>query len=236
MIYQEFSFDVIINNSTISEDAYQNETINYLKSFIEYLRTIKKLSDSSIKIYVERLLTKFLNNGYSLADLLGFLDKSISNYAPGGKDYDEKDHGNTLSALKHLREFYWQDKLPNYISISIYSGWQSFAANHSNHVTFSMENNIVHEPKQQKTSDYDFYCIQELIFKNYKYLAPSNNALTTFHGPAGYYNYVIGKTLNDTNPAKGSYCRGLFFSKDKSDEDYVKTLNNKFIQIIKKYL
>lgn len=235
MIYPKFTFSEIINGSVIRNDEYRDEVISFLTSFIKYLKTVKKLSDNSIKMYINRILTQFLNNGFSLADLLGSLKERICDYSPEGREYDKRDHNNTLSALKHLRAFYWQDKLPKYISISKFSGWQSFAVNHSNHAIFLMENNKVLEPKKQKMRDYDFYCIQELIFDNYKYLSSGNNALTTFHGPVGYYNYVIGDSLYDMSAFRGNCCRGLFFSKDTSDEDYVNKLNDRLANIIKKY-
>lgn len=235
MIYPKFTFSEIINGSVIRNDAHREKVISFLRSFIKYLKTVKKLSDNSTKMYINRLLTKFLNNGFSLADLLGSLKEEICDYSPEGREYDKRDHNNTLSALKHLRAFYWQDKLPKYISISKFSGWQSFAANHSDHAIFLMENNKVLEPKKQKMRDYDFYCIQELIFDNYKYLSSSNNALTTFHGPVGYYNYVIGDSLYDMSAFRGNYCRELFFSKDTSDEGHVNKLNVRLADIIKKY-
>lgn len=235
MIYPKFTFSEIINGSVINNNEYRDKVNSFLRSFIEYLKTVKKLSDNSIKMYINRITTKFLNNGYSLADLLGSLKELICDYSPEGREYNEKDHNNTLSALKHLRTFYWQNKLPNYISISVYSGWQSFAANHDDHAIFLMENNKILEPKKQKMRDYDFYCIQELIFDNFKYLSPDNNALQTFHGPVGYYNYVIGKSLRDNHAFRGNCCRELFFSNDISDEGYVNKLNNRLASIIKKY-
>lgn len=225
MFYPPITYQEILKGHVVNNDPSRDEVIQYLRRFIAYLKN-KPLSDNSIRMYINRLLKEFLNEKFSLQDLLGSLKDRIRDYSPEGEYYDVRDHNNTLSALKNLREFYWEGRLPKFIYISISSGWQSFATNHQDHPIFVLENNKVHVPRKQKMSDYDFYHLQELILENLNYLSASNTALSTVHGPAGYYDYVIGESPLDNNAYRGNQCQGLF-----NDDN----LNKKFIKIISKY-
>ena len=241
MYIPKITYKEIISGVNANNDPRRNRVVNFLREFVEYLRSVKHrgkpLSEASIKMYVNRLLSKFLNESYSLDDLLGSLDRLIFAYSRDGELFDKKDHNNTLSALKHLRNFHLHGILPKYISISISSGYQSFAVNnnHGDHLVFQLENNWVLVPKKQKISDYDYYKIQELIFNHIRYLSRNGTSIMTHHGPINYFNYVIGNSMNDFNALRGSTCSGLFYSDDPYEKQYVENLNKRFLSIISKY-
>ena len=241
MYYPKITYKEIISGVKVNDDQHRIEAVNYLRDFVEYLRGAKRkgkpLSEASIKMYVNRLLSKFLNENYSLNDLLGSLDNLIRVYSRGGELYDEKDHNNTLSALKHLRTFYLFGRLPRYIYISISSGFQSFAANnnHGDHLIFELENNQILIPRQQQMSDYDFYKIQELIMNNVRYLSRDSTAIMTHHGPINYINYIIGNSRYDMNALRGNCCGELFSSENPVDAGVIVYLNKTFLHTISKY-
>ena len=233
----DITYIQIIDTSIPFNENYKEEVL-FLRNFFNYLKTVKyrnkSLNDASIKIYINRLLNKFVNEGY-LWDLLGGLKEKIRDYSPGGSDYDEKDHNNTLSALKHLWMYYWKDRLFDYIYISYSSGYQSFGTDHNDHVTFSLENKYILNPRKQKMDDYDYYAIRELIADNVKYLSPDSSALNTIHGPISYYSYVIGKSKYDMEALRATRCHGLFSSDDEDKKDYIEYLNKSFVNIVNKY-
>ena len=74
--------------------------LNKLKRFMEEAGQLKQ---SSINVYLGKI-RRFLESGYSVADLCGAIDRLIENYSRGGVMYDKKDHGNTKSALNQVRK------------------------------------------------------------------------------------------------------------------------------------
>ena len=89
--------------------------------------------ETTVRLYSGRL-RRFLNNGYSEADLLGSVDQLICQYSKGGVYYDPKDHGNTVAALKKLKEYTLKPYIEDF-SIIYEKGYSSFARK-DEHVTF----------------------------------------------------------------------------------------------------
>ena len=56
MIYPKFTFSEIINGSVIRNDEHREKVISFLRSFIKYLKTVKKLSDNSTKMYINKTM------------------------------------------------------------------------------------------------------------------------------------------------------------------------------------
>lgn len=236
MAKKDFVFDSNYLNSIFrkdcSDDRYKRELFEFFLRFIKYLKS-KNLSDASIDIYVKRLFSKFLNEGFSLNDLLGSLDIQIKKYSREGACYDPVDRNNTLSALKHLRDFYHKGKSSLNIQITLHSGFQSFAANHSDHAIFTVKNRMIITSKQQiemDESDYRRLC--ELIEQNKNLLSKSFSAMKSFHGPVNYISYEIGDINDLSNYYSGVQCAGLFSSEDENESSRVNRLNKVFFEDI----
>ncbi len=233
MCFQNITYKEIIGNVINNGDDHRSKAINYLRGFIKYLKEETDLAEIAIKIYINRLLKNFFNKG-AMNDLLGDINLFIREYSKGGTYYDQRDHNNTLAALKKMRDYHYLGKLPKYINISKSSGWQSFASNHSDHVVFTLENNMILVPKKKKMRDFDYYELLILIAKNTNYLSAGSNPFSTIHGPIGYINYTIGKSMYDPDALRG-YSNKLFDSQNEEEKPYVDALNNKFRNIISKY-
>lgn len=99
MCFQNITNKEIIGNVIYNGDDYRSEAINYLRGFVKYLKEETDLSEIAIKIYINRLLKNFFNKG-AMNDLLGDINLFIREYSKGGSYYDQRDHNNTLAALK----------------------------------------------------------------------------------------------------------------------------------------
>lgn len=74
-----------------------------IKEYENYLHSICRC-DKSIKMYVGRI-QNLLNNGYTETELCNSVDVLYKEHLKNGSMYDPKDHYNTSSALKKLKEF-----------------------------------------------------------------------------------------------------------------------------------
>lgn len=82
---------------------YDNNRELFLNELKRFMEEVSKLKTSSINIYLGKI-RRFLESGYSVADLCGAIDRLIEDYSRGGVTYDEKDHGNIKSALNQVRK------------------------------------------------------------------------------------------------------------------------------------
>ena len=82
---------------------YDNNRELFLNELKRFMEEVSKLKPSSINIYLGKI-RRFFESGYSVADLCGAIDRLIEDYSHGGVTYDEKDHGNTKSALNQVRK------------------------------------------------------------------------------------------------------------------------------------
>ncbi len=100
------------------------QAIKFLDDYHQYLLK-KGMRPVSAKIYTLRI-RKYLENGFSVADLCGSLDIQIAKVSKGGSDFNPADHGNTRAALlkldKKLREEF---SYPDYY-VSFEQGYESF--------------------------------------------------------------------------------------------------------------
>ena len=71
------------------------------------------LSERSARIYT-RKIQDLLSQGYNEETICNAIEEFIYMYSRGGKCYDPKDHGNTLSALKRLRNMLLEPYADNF--------------------------------------------------------------------------------------------------------------------------
>lgn len=210
---------------------------DYLKQFEYYLRE-KCLKEGSIKKYI-RIILSYLEDGYTYNDLLGMIIDIVYSCFNGQQCFDPKDHGNTRAAFFHYIEFILEQEGYGHIYISRTSGWSSFVPKGKHQTGYEIDGDNVSEiynagfmfcKLESKKINRLNYIVLRLFFRNKeKYLSPSNNAITTIHGPLESYSYFI-------KGIQGNNCRAIFTSKSLSDDNYVKILNEDYQDLIKKII
>ena len=80
---------------------YNNDVELFLEELKKFIKENVQLKQSSINIYLGRI-KKILENGYTVSDLCGGIDRLLEDYSLGGKNYDK--HNNTKSALTQVRK------------------------------------------------------------------------------------------------------------------------------------
>lgn len=187
----------------------------FLEQLKEHMQKSGRLKPSSIRAYLRRIRC-FLEKGYSVADLCGAIERLIGDYSRNGSQYDQKDHGNTKSALNHVK---WMIKHP-YIHYK--KGWESFPNQEEHCVEYCIDGNTISvskavgfttsrkETKQISANDMTtLIAILDEAKKN-SLFEVSNTCIHTGHGVYCSYDYsYCGQS--------GMECRGLFIDACKAD-------------------
>ncbi len=180
-----------------------------IREYADYLRN-RQYSKYSVSVYSGRL-QRFLNQGYSEADLKGAVDQLIRDHSKGGVHYDPKDHGNTVAALKRLKEMLLEGYLKDLV-IAYERGYASFAPMEQHMVAYAMQNGqitVTYNTGKKETkaiSLVDYMQLAEILQRYEDCLSDSDTEIKAFHGPLETYRYTIGKH-------SGHHCAGLFDKK-----------------------
>ena len=182
----------------------------FLRAYIDFLVS-HGLSENAAKVYAGKL-RKFLNSGYSIADLCGAVESLIKRHGKGGEEYDPKDHGNTYNALKWLWLFLNED-LAQTLYIHYRKGWSSSVPLGKDMVEYTISGNTI-EVKynvgfgpgsvKRKTIRVPELCVLiDIMNRHRRHLSNSNSTVKTFHGVICEYDYRF-------NGHNGTQCGSLF--------------------------
>jgi hypothetical protein len=188
-----------------------------IASYGDFLRE-EGYPESTVRMYSCRL-RRFLNNGYSEADLLGSVDQLIRQYSKGGVYHDSKDHGNTVAALKKLKEYTLNPYIEDF-SIIYEKGYSSFVRKdeyvssykiqHGKiEVEYSADRMVLRRETIAITKK-KYYELIDIIIKGKDVLCSSNTAIKGFHGYDSTHSYYLDDKYN------GNCCRHLFDDTPKS--------------------
>ena len=213
-----------------------------IQKYREYLenkvrKNGKKYAESSIKVYVSKI-NQFLDNGYSEKDLIGHIDVLIEEYSKGGSKYNEKDHNNTLNALKRLNDMLVNDYIDSFYikcesSIQVWQKLNKTVMSYeikNGKITITYRNN---KKLSKKISDLDYLKLIKFIMKNEQFLSDNSysslqgeNNLMDYSQPE-HYEYKFGNK-------SGNDCEFLFESSNSNLDDQIrndyKNLIDKIIQ------
>lgn len=213
-----------------------------IQKYREYLenkvrKNGKKYAESSIKVYISKI-NQFLDNDFSEKDLIGHIDVLIEEYSKGGSKYNEKDHNNTLNALKRLNDMIVNDYIDNfYIKCeSPIQVWQKANKTISSYEIKDGKITITYSNKKKlskKISDLDYCKLIKFIMRNEQLLSDNNygslqykNNLMDYSQPE-HYEYKFGNK-------SGNDCEFLFESSNSNLDDQIrndyKNLIDKIIQ------
>lgn len=215
---------------------FENDRETFLNKMEDYLRNGKKLTESSIKVYLNRI-RKLLDSEYSVNDLCGTADRLWKDYGVKGQCYDPKDHGNTRAAVKHVASLVREKFLAEFGCpyVSYEKAWSSFRPKGKHECGYVIDNGIItfsYNIGFSKGKDIGKIIsathLRQLhnIFERARkkgHLASSNSCISTVHGHLHKYAYVFGD-------ACGSNCGCLF----EGDSVYVDQLENEFQDLINK--
>ncbi len=200
----------------------------------DYLGTVG-LSKKTIAIYRGRLQI-FLNNGYSENDLKGAVDELISKHSKGGEDYNQKDSGNTVAALRKLKDYIRAPYVENFF-IAYDRGFSSavpvkrYVSAYTitdGAITITYKKGHCFEKTVTRNIPKVHYGqLIDLVIKYKDYLSQSNTAMNTVHGPGPAYRYVFG---NDC----GSNCEELFVGQ-KGDTEVIRA-RDAYLAWIKRFI
>lgn len=211
-----------------------NHTI--IKDFESYLNQIGR-RPAAIRMYIRKIMN-FLENGYSVADLIGSLARNIKSHSVGGNKYNPKDHNNTTAALLNFAEFILTLEGYNDLYITYNPGWSSFRPvnefisgytiqGRQFFVSFDKgftKSRAAH--KVIKRRDFVFFAL--FLRENKSYLSDSNTSIKTVHGPLANYTYDIASKT-------GANCNSLFAARSSSDESYVNDIMKEYNDFIEKF-
>ena len=168
--------------------------------------------ETTVRFYGGRL-RRFLKNGYSEDDLLGSVDQLIRQYSKGGVYYDPKDHGNTVAALRKLKEYTLNPYIEDFYII-YEKDYSSFVRKDEHVTSYKIQNGkieveysadrVVLRREIIAITKKKYYELIDIIIKGKGVLCPSNTAIKGFHGYDSTYSYY----LDDKN--NGDCCRYLF--------------------------
>lgn len=189
-----------------------------LKKYADYLRGLGR-SEGTIRTYC-RKLQKFLDQGYSENDLLGGVDQLILSYSKGGNYYDPNDSGNTLAALKRLKDYIREPYMEGFF-VAYEKGYSSFVPMNRYVSAYTISDGTIeivykngfHGTKTvNKTIPKTHYDrLIDIFIKYQKDLSDSDTAMNTVHGYQDSYRYVFGGSY-------GANCAGLFDNAPAMDE------------------
>ena len=172
----------------------------FLEEYKKYLRE-KGYSESTVKIYAGRL-QRFLENGFSVADLIGSVDQLIARYSKGGSDYREEDRGNTRCALMRLNDYILEPYLDTFrLSYSYHS--VAWTPKNKTPIAYTLDGdrNIsitynLGAPVTRKVNIPDFQALLKLLLKNHWYLNQGTFSFLTapmmFDAPSCRYDLELG--------------------------------------------
>lgn len=204
---------------------WNNDRESFLRDMGDFMDSCGR-RPSGTKVYLSKL-RHLLEDGYSVNDLCGGIDKLIRDYSKDGRFYDPQDHNNTRSALLQVRKLLLQ-KLQQQmgpVQISWDKGWQSFCPVEPHQIGYCLEGATVtvrySDPGHEETRELTVDQLQELmrILKSAKALgafAPSNTATQTVHGPIWTYAY-------DYDGESGRDCCQVF-TDEKLMEDFCRLI------------
>lgn len=168
--------------------------------------------ETTVRFYSGRL-RRFLKNGYSEADLLGSVDQLIRQYSKGGVYYDPKDRGNTVAALKKLKEYTLKPYIEDF-SITYEKGYSSFVRKDEYVSFYKIQNGkieveysadrVVLRRETIAITKKKYYELIDIIIKGKNVLCSSNTAIKGFHGYDSTYSYYLDDKYN------GNCCGYLF--------------------------
>ena len=171
----------------------------FLRAYIDFLVS-RGLSENAAKVYAGKL-KKFLNGGYSVADLCSAVEGLIERHGRGGAEYNPKDHGNTYNALKWLLRFL-QVGLEQDILISYQAGWSSFPRVGKHMVGYCISGKAItvqynngFSPAGVETksiSDSSYFRLIDIMKRYASCLADSHTLIKTHHGEICKYEYRFG--------------------------------------------
>ena len=206
---------------------------SFLARLEDYMRTGKKLSESSIRIYLGRI-RRLLDDGRgcSVGDLCGESHRLWEDYGPEGSRYDPNDHGNTRAAIGHVDDLVRMDLLEQAgnLTVSYDMGWSSFRDKEKcesgytirgDRITFSYRKGFTKSKdvvKKISTSNLrELICLFEIAYEKGCFAA-SNTCLNSVHGKQCCYDYTFADV-------SGNDCRCLFEGNDWLNKQYADLLD-----------
>ena len=211
------------------------EKYEFLRLFGEYLETCE-LSRTSISIY-SRVIKQFFENGYSIGDIEGAIDNLIKNHSKGGSEYNQKDHGNTIAALKKVRDFFRKD-INRHFFIAYNGSYQSFFPKGKYAYSYYITNGVVNitygngpfpgEKVSKKLSKKYEDALFHLLYQYRRYLSKGTKPINTFHGPLPSYSYEFMNKKCDS-------CGAIFVGDSQSVQTVVQA-NTELRAIIEKII
>lgn len=195
---------------------FANDKIIFLSELEDHLLNIKKLSKSSIRVYLNRIC-KLLDAGYSVNDLCGAADCLWRSYGSKGQFYDPKDHGNTRSAIRHVADLVREKILAEFGCpyVSFEKGWNSFRPKGKDESGYVIDNGKITfsynigfnkgKSVMKNISATDIKSLNRMFKRAYSngWLASSGTCLSTVHGNQHKFDYSF-------DGATGSNCSCLF--------------------------
>ena len=224
------------NKQLQSFGTLPEEYEKFLTELGAFMKTVKGLSDSAIRIYLSRI-RRLMQCGYSVADLCGASDRLWNDYGPNGNRYDPKDHGNTRAALRHLDDYVRMQLLEQYsgLYISYEQGWQSFRPLGKYESGYTIQNGVITFSYnrgfsacgnvQKKISTTDLRALIFLLESAYKKgcFAASDTCIKNDHGDQQKYSYAF-------TDVSGNRCACLF----EGDTPDVDQLTKRYFALLKK--
>ena len=181
---------------------FANNREIFLGELEDYLHNIKKLSKSSIKVYLNRI-RKLLDSGYSVNDLCGRADHLWKEYGSKGHLYDSKDHGNTRSSVKHVADLVREKFLTEFGCpyVSYEQGWSSFRLTKKHECGYVIDNGVITfsynigfdkgKDVAKKISATYLRELNSIFERAYQknYLASPSTCINTEHGKQNKFDY-----------------------------------------------
>ena len=194
----------------MKENVTRMNVQSFLREYVDFLIS-HGLSERAAKVYACKL-RKFLNNGYSVADLCGSVERLIKRHGRGGEEYNPKDHGNIYNALKWLWRFL-NDDVAKDIYIHYRKGWSSFQPVGKHVVEYTISGNTIELKynvgfgpggvKTKTIKEYDLCMLIHIMKRHSRHLAKSNSTVKTFHDVICQYDYSFDGCV-------GTQCGSLF--------------------------
>ena len=212
---------------------FRNEE-EFIAELEDYLRNTKQLTDSSVKLYLNRI-RRLLETEYSVGDLRGCTDLLWEEYGPNGSKYDPNDHANTRAAIRHVDGLVRKqllERVGNFY-ISYEQGWNSVRRIDKHESGYTIKDGTItfsyctgfskSKDVTKRISTRNLDKLINVLFRAYRkhVLAASNTCIVTVHGKQFKYDYSL---FDDA----GTDCGCLF----EGDSTYVAQLKKENEDII----
>jgi len=212
---------------------FRNEE-EFIAELEDYLRNTKQLTDSSVKLYLNRI-RRLLETEYSVGDLRGCTDLLWEEYGPNGSKYDPNDHANTRAAIRHVDGLVRKqllERVGNFY-ISYEQGWNSVRRIDKHESGYTIKDGTItfsyctgfskSKDVTKRISTRNLDKLINVLFRAYRkhVLAASNTCIVTVHGKQFKYDYSL---FDDA----GTDCGCLF----EGDSTYVAQLKKEYEDII----